>query len=72
MSDVAVVGGGLAGLAVSSQLNDQGHDVTLYEKRGRLGGRASSYQLDDFPIEVDNCQHILTGSCQNCIQLVER
>lgn len=70
--DTLIVGGGLAGLSTADVLNRQGYDVTLLEKRNRLGGRASSYELDSFPIDVDNCQHVLTGSCRDCLSLIER
>ena len=69
--DCVIVGGGLAGLSAAHQLNQAGHDVTLLEKRMRLGGRASSYDLESFPLEIDNCQHILTGSCRDCLSLIE-
>lgn len=36
---IAVVGGGLAGLAVALGCEEAGHDVTLYEASDRLGGR---------------------------------
>ena len=36
---VAVVGGGPAGIQAMQTLLDRGHDVTLYEKSDRLGGR---------------------------------
>jgi glutamate synthase (NADPH) small chain len=35
---VAVIGSGPAGLAAASQLNKAGHDVTVYERAGRIGG----------------------------------
>jgi squalene-associated FAD-dependent desaturase len=70
--DILIVGGGLAGLSTADVLNRRGHDVTLLEKRDRLGGRASSYELDSFPLEVDNCQHVLVGSCHACLSLIER
>lgn len=35
---VAVVGSGPAGLACADQLNQAGHDVTVYERADRLGG----------------------------------
>ena len=36
--DVAVVGGGPAGVACAIRLLELGHSVTVYEKAGRLGG----------------------------------
>lgn len=35
---VAVIGSGPSGLAVANQLNQKGHDVTVYEKSSRIGG----------------------------------
>lgn len=37
--DVAVIGGGLAGVTAARDLADQGHSVVLLEARDRLGGR---------------------------------
>src|SRR5258706_11217667 len=64
---VAVVGGGLAGLAAACALADTGLQVTLFERRPYLGGRASSYQHPGTGEIVDNCQHVLLGCCTNLI-----
>src|SRR5690348_14800282 len=61
---VLVIGGGLAGLACAVALTEAGIDVQLFEKRPRLGGRATSYSLPDGD-EVDNCQHVTLGCCTN-------
>ena len=60
---VAVVGGGLAGLAAACALADSGLQVTVFERRPYLGGRASSYQHPSTGEVVDNCQHVLLGCC---------
>jgi zeta-carotene desaturase len=62
---VAVVGGGLAGLAAGCALAEAGYRVTLLEKRSYLGGRASSYEHPGTNEVVDNCQHVLLGCCAN-------
>ena len=45
MSRVAVIGAGVAGLAVAGLLARDGHDVTVYEKNSRVGGRAGTIEL---------------------------
>jgi squalene-associated FAD-dependent desaturase len=69
---VALVGGGLAGLAASCALADSGFQVTLFERRPFLGGRASSYQHPGTGEVVDNCQHVLLGCCTNLIEFYRR
>ncbi|MBO0980014.1 phytoene desaturase family protein [Microbacterium sp. SD291] len=48
MSRVAVVGAGVAGLAVAGLLARDGHEVTVYEKNSRIGGRAGTVERDGF------------------------
>jgi phytoene desaturase len=43
-----VVGSGFGGLAAAVRLAAAGHDVTVLEKRDRIGGRAYQYELDGF------------------------
>ena len=69
---VAVVGGGLAGLAAGCALSGAGFRVTLFERRPFLGGRASSYQHPGTGEIVDNCQHVLLGCCTNLIEFYQR
>ncbi|HEV3205391.1 MAG TPA: hydroxysqualene dehydroxylase HpnE [Terriglobales bacterium] len=69
---VAVVGGGLAGLAAGCVLADSGLRVTLFERRSYLGGRASSYQHPGTGEVVDNCQHVLLGCCTNLVEFYQR
>lgn len=62
---VAVVGGGLAGLATAAALAPRGFSVSLFESRPRLGGRASSFHDAASGLAVDNCQHVSMGCCTN-------
>ena len=49
---VAVLGGGVGGLSAAHELAERGFAVTVYEKRGRCGGKARSYPTPDgFPAE---------------------
>lgn len=65
---IAIVGGGLAGLAAAVALGSSDHRVALFESRPFLGGRATSYPLnsaDDNSPTIDNCQHVLLRCCAN-------
>src|SRR5579863_3373280 len=69
---VAIVGGGLSGLAAACALSNVGFRVTLFEKRPFLGGRASSWEHPGTGEVVDNCQHVLFGCCTNLIEFYHR
>ena len=49
---VAVVGGGPAGIQAMQTLLDRGHDVTLYEKTGELGGHVIDAAVPSFKNDV--------------------
>lgn len=44
---VAIIGGGLSGLACAKYLADAGHEPTVYEARDVLGGKVSAWQDED-------------------------
>lgn len=69
---VAIIGGGLAGVAAAVQLAEQGLAVTLVETRKRLGGRAGSFVDPANGQTLDNCQHVLMGCCTNLIDLYHK
>jgi UDP-galactopyranose mutase len=48
MARVVVVGGGFAGTATAARLAKLGHDVTLLETLGRLGGAVGFVEQDGF------------------------
>ena len=53
MSDVVVIGAGLAGLAAARRLAAGGHQVTVVEARDRVGGRTEGLVLEDgTPLEL--------------------
>jgi len=62
---VAVIGGGVAGMSAACALAEMGFHVRLVERRGYLGGRASSYLHPGVGEVIDNCQHVLFGCCTN-------
>jgi zeta-carotene desaturase len=77
MPNVAVLGGGLAGLAAATALGSSGFQVDLYEARAFLGGRATSWPVagpagGEETEMVDNCQHVLVRCCVNLLDLYRR
>ena len=65
MERVAIIGGGLAGLAAAEALAERGFRVTLLESRQRLGGRAGSFADPATGQLIDACQHVSMGCCTN-------
>jgi phytoene desaturase len=45
---IIVIGSGFGGLAAAVRLASKGHDVHLFEKRDKLGGRAYLYEVNGF------------------------
>ena len=60
MTDVAVVGGGLAGLVAASRLAEAGARVRLFEERETVGGRVTSVHEDGFTFD-DGFQVLFTA-----------
>jgi glutamate synthase (NADPH/NADH) small chain len=57
---VAVIGSGPAGLSVADQLNQKGHNVTVFERDDAIGGLLR-YGIPDFKLNkkvIDRRQHI--------------
>lgn len=48
---IVVIGSGFGGLSCAIRLQAQGHQVTIVEKRDKLGGRAYVYEQDGFKFD---------------------
>jgi hydroxysqualene dehydroxylase len=59
--DVAVIGGGLAGITAALDCAGAGARVALVEVRRRLGGAAYSFERDG--LALDNGQHVFLRCC---------
>src|SRR6266702_7183060 len=69
---VHVVGAGLAGLAASVVLADQGHAVTLYESGPQAGGRCRSFVDPELGVRIDNGNHLLLSGNAAASAYIER
>ena len=71
--NVAIIGGGIAGLAAAASLAKQGIAVTILEAGSHLGGRARSVAIEanSRVVQLDNGQHIMLGAYHETLKLLE-
>ncbi|HET9445427.1 MAG TPA: hydroxysqualene dehydroxylase HpnE [Steroidobacteraceae bacterium] len=69
--DVAIIGGGLAGLACAIALRDTGLTLWVFEADAELGGRARSWTDERTGDAVDVGPHILLSEYRNMLGLME-
>jgi 15-cis-phytoene desaturase len=67
---VAIIGGGLSGLACAKYLSDAGHKPIVYEARKVLGGKVSAWQDEDGDW-IETGLHIFFGAYPNMMNLFE-
>merc|ERR1719247_3667426 len=65
---VAIIGGGLSGLACAKYLADAGHEPVVLEARAVLGGKVSAWQDEDGDW-VETGLHIFFGAYPNMMNL---
>lgn len=49
---VAIVGGGVGGLTAAIRLATAGHEVTIYERNGVVGGKLAKFQRDGYSFDL--------------------
>jgi 2,4-dienoyl-CoA reductase-like NADH-dependent reductase (Old Yellow Enzyme family)/thioredoxin reductase len=64
----AVIGGGPAGITAMQTLLERGHDVTLYEKSGCLGGNVIGAAAPSFKIDAADYLKWLRHTAAQCVQ----
>ena len=69
---VAVIGGGVAGLAAAVAAVERGFHVELFEQAPAPGGRAGSYHDTKAGHLVDLSPHVAMGCCTNLLDLCRR
>lgn len=67
---VAIIGGGLSGLACAKYLAEAGHKPTVYEARNVLGGKVSAWQDEDGDW-IETGLHIFFGAYPNMMNLFD-
>ncbi len=60
MKQIAIVGGGVAGLAAGIYLQKAGYATRIYEKQLTPGGNLTGWNRGDY--HIDNCMHWLNGT----------
>lgn len=70
--DVAIIGGGFAGLSAGVALAEKGFRVALLESKPALGGRAYSFTDADSGDFVDNGQHVLMGCYRATLAFLDK
>jgi squalene-associated FAD-dependent desaturase len=68
--NVAVIGGGYAGMAAAVELAGRGVPVTVFEAAPGLGGRARRVTVND--TALDNGLHILIGAYSETLRLIDK
>ncbi len=69
---IAVIGGGVAGLAAAVAAVERGFHVELFEQAPAPGGRAGSYHDTKAGHLVDLSPHVAMGCCTNLLDLCRR
>ncbi|MCL2022297.1 MAG: hydroxysqualene dehydroxylase HpnE [Betaproteobacteria bacterium] len=69
VENIAIIGGGWAGIAAAIALVEAGERVSLLEAAPSLGGRAKQIAAGE---SLDNGQHILSGAYRETLALMRR
>lgn len=67
---VAIIGGGYAGMAAAVELTSRDIPVTVFEAAATLGGRARRVSFNDSAL--DNGLHILIGAYSETLRMIEK
>lgn len=69
-SSVAVIGGGISGLATAALLATEGHRVTILEKQEALGGRAHTFGEAGFRFDAGPSWYLMPEVIDHYFQLL--
>ncbi|GAB5458907.1 MAG: NAD(P)/FAD-dependent oxidoreductase [Henriciella sp.] len=69
MAKVGIIGGGLTGLTSAYRLQQQGHEVTIFEASDTIGGLAAGFELAGH--RVEHAYHFLYKTDEYILAMVE-
>ncbi|MGH2647403.1 MAG: NAD(P)/FAD-dependent oxidoreductase [Ginsengibacter sp.] len=64
-----IIGGGMLGMTLALRLSQQGHKVTIYESADKVGGLASSWEMDG--VVWDRFYHVILMSDLNTRKILK-
>jgi 1-hydroxy-2-isopentenylcarotenoid 3,4-desaturase len=67
---VAVIGGGIAGLATAALLGREGHHVVLLERNPTVGGRVGEWEQDGFRFDTGPSWYLMPEVFEHFFQLL--
>jgi phytoene desaturase len=67
---IAVIGGGISGLATAALLATEGHQVTMLEKQDALGGRAYTFREGGFKFDAGPSWYLMPEVIDHYFQLL--
>ncbi|MDO5740758.1 MAG: phytoene desaturase family protein [Ornithinimicrobium sp.] len=70
MRTVAIIGGGIAGLATAALLAQDGHQVDLFEQQATVGGRAGSREASGFRFDTGPSWYLMPEVFDHFFQLL--
>lgn len=71
MSQVHIIGAGLAGLSAAVELSKAGKKVALYESAKQAGGRCRSYFDPELNCRVDNGNHLIVSGNRSVMAYID-
>lgn len=65
MSKISIIGSGFGGLSTAALLAKDGHDVTVFEKNTRLGGRAMTFDSKGYHFDMGPSWYLMNEVFEN-------
>lgn len=70
MTKTVIIGGGIAGLATAALLAKEGHNVTIFERGDRVGGRAGTVEREGFRFDTGPSWYLMPRVFEHFFELM--